>query len=377
MVLGLSSGLLRNGHEVVVYGSGDRDGNASEDVLRRAAEVGIETHHSPSVAMADRLRLPIGTHPVVGRLRANDERLDLVVIHGMFRPFSHALATASASGGITSIACPHDPYSPELFRRRTVLKRAYWSLLEKRYLARVAAVQVLAPSHVRYLRSLDVSTPAFVVPNGVEVAPSAEGIDLIPNDESRGSGTDTHFRLLYLGRWDVFNKGLDVLLRAMRQDRDLASSELSIAGRAAPRERRRLLRLISALGLSDRVRLEGFVDDRDAAIASADALVLPSRFDGFGQVVVEALALGTPVIVSSRAGASEFLGADQGVVVVDPDVDSMADGIRRATASADALAAAARAARASLVHEFSWDVVAGRWLDEVERLGIRNGRRSA
>jgi glycosyltransferase involved in cell wall biosynthesis len=51
---------------------------------------------------------------------------------------------------------------------------------------------------------------------------------------------------------------------------------------------------VSSLDLGDRVTLSDYTPEPWAAIRSADLLVLPSRFDGFGMMVIEALALGTP-----------------------------------------------------------------------------------
>jgi alpha-1,3-rhamnosyl/mannosyltransferase len=78
---------------------------------------------------------------------------------------------------------------------------------------------------------------------------------------------------------------------------------------------------IVAHGLADRVIRPGRVPDadRDGLIALADALVFPSEYEGFGAPVVEAMALGTPVICSDQAALAEVVG-DAGLVLPrDPD----------------------------------------------------------
>ena len=61
---------------------------------------------------------------------------------------------------------------------------------------------------------------------------------------------------------------------------------------------------IQQLGLTDRVHYHGPSDDVAAYMAAADLFVLPTRYEAFGLVIVEALAMGTPVITSRAAGAS-------------------------------------------------------------------------
>jgi glycosyltransferase involved in cell wall biosynthesis len=73
---------------------------------------------------------------------------------------------------------------------------------------------------------------------------------------------------------------------------------------------------IERLGLGHRVVRGGRVDDddRDGLISLADALVFPSEYEGFGAPVVEAMALGTPVICSDQAALAEVVG-DAGLVL--------------------------------------------------------------
>lgn len=70
-------------------------------------------------------------------------------------------------------------------------------------------------------------------------------------------------------------------------------------------------------GLEDRVKLLGVVSNRETMkhMARASALILPSRYDGWGAVVNEALLQGTPVIVSSSAGAASLVTRSRGAVV--------------------------------------------------------------
>jgi glycosyltransferase involved in cell wall biosynthesis len=375
-MLGLSAGLVRLGHHVVVYGDRPRRSPAEwEPVLNRAAAAGIEVPDShPGNAPSPREK----RRQVLAALASDRDRLDALVIHSVFGTSHPAVGRAARQGGITLLACPHDPYTPELFRERRVLKTVYWYLREAPFLRRMRAIHVLAPSHTQYLRDRRIGVPVFAIPDGldeVQIEPFDDPIAEGPDPDAVAPGIDSELRLFYFGRWDVYNKGLDILLEAIAAEGSVPSSvTLQIAGNGSHRDRRRLERLIASHGLEARASVVGFLPDVRSAVRSADFVILPSRFDGFAQSVTEALALGTPVIVSNRAGSSEYFGREDGALVTEPDVASLVRTLRVAIGSRRALREAASAGRARLAREFNWDEVARRWIEEAQRVGALPAR---
>lgn len=87
---------------------------------------------------------------------------------------------------------------------------------------------------------------------------------------------------------------------------------------------------VKSFGLTDRVIFTDFVPDEDvpALMAGARAFVLPSFWEGFGIPVVEAMAVGTPVVVSDVGSLPEIVG-DAGVIVNPYDLNSMAEGLQK------------------------------------------------
>jgi glycosyltransferase involved in cell wall biosynthesis len=120
--------------------------------------------------------------------------------------------------------------------------------------------------------------------------------------------------LLFVGQL-IARKGGDLLISALADLTDLAW-RLTIIGDGP--ERRRLESLARQLGLASRVEFAG-AQSNAAALAwmrRSDCLVLPSRFDGWGAVVNEALLAGTNVIVSDRCGSAALVDAMGGGSVV-------------------------------------------------------------
>lgn len=123
-------------------------------------------------------------------------------------------------------------------------------------------------------------------------------------------------------------------------------------------------RSIAELGLSGRVVRPGRVPetDRDALLVMADALVFPSVYEGFGAPLIEAMALGTPVICGDHPAVREVVG-DAGLVLPADDPEAWGSALVEVRRSRRELAAAglARVAR------FGLDVSATALIDAYER----------
>ena len=112
-------------------------------------------------------------------------------------------------------------------------------------------------------------------------------------------------------------KGLPVLLDALARIRD-PGLRLWIAGRDDPRPWRRIA---SGLGIEDRIRFLGTRDDLETVYGAVDGMVLPTRYDAFANVTLEAAASGLAIITTRSNGAAEWL--EGGVTLLesanDPD----------------------------------------------------------
>lgn len=184
-----------------------------------------------------------------------------------------------------------------------------------------------------------------VIPNGVDL----ERFRPLADDDERGSraralrrelGAHAAPVWLLLGHGE-HRKGVDTALRALARAK-ASDSWLWLAGRHGER---RTARLAAELGIGERVRILGTVHDPALLYAAADALLLPTRYDAFANVCLEAAACGLPVLTSGANGAAAWLGA-AGLCVDDPEnVDGFAVALD-ALADPEHRAALGRAARA-------------------------------
>jgi glycosyltransferase involved in cell wall biosynthesis len=125
------------------------------------------------------------------------------------------------------------------------------------------------------------------------------------------------------------------------------------------------------LGVGDKVLFTGFIpdDDRDRLYKVASCAVFPSLYEPFGIVALEAMAAGTPVVVSEIGGLREVVQHGETGVTVHPDnVESLAWGINHTLARRDWALQRARKARQMVLREYSWDRVGARTAEVYQRI---------
>ncbi len=165
--------------------------------------------------------------------------------------------------------------------------------------------------------------------------------------------------VLFVGTMER-RKGIDLLARAMSLvQRERPDLTLVVAGEPDPK---------SIEGVSVTVRVMGYVDDvKLAALYRACTLfAFPSRYEGFGLPILEAMSYGAPV-VTSRASSLSEAGGDAAHYVPPEDAQALADGIRRVsgdTAYANELRARGLARAATL----TWEKTAAATLDVFESI---------
>jgi glycosyltransferase involved in cell wall biosynthesis len=145
-------------------------------------------------------------------------------------------------------------------------------------------------------------------------------------------------------------KGFDVLLRAAAAGFD---SDVVIAGEGPLRPA--LESLIAELGLSSRVRLLGFRSDTISLYQALDVFVLSSRREGLPNVVLEAMAMGVPVVATRVGGLLELVEPGRNGLLVEPDsVADLARAVERLLADSAQRSHLATEARRTIESRFSF-----------------------
>ncbi|PYN87664.1 MAG: hypothetical protein DMD87_13335 [Candidatus Rokuibacteriota bacterium] len=218
--------------------------------------------------------------------------------------------------------------------------------LERRVFARTPRVVAIAEVGRREIAALYGVAPSrlSVVYNGVDLE------RFHPRNRARARGPARSeagipsgaFTALFVGS-GFARKGLATAIEGFAAFAD-RQSRLVVLGKGDPSEYRALA---SRLAVGERVVWLGARDDPERWYAAADIVVLPSRYEPFGNVHLEALAAGLPVVASARAGGAEVIADGiNGSIVKPTDARALAGALDRfrERPSADVTEAARRSA---------------------------------
>ncbi|MCW4028380.1 MAG: glycosyltransferase family 4 protein [Candidatus Bathyarchaeota archaeon] len=182
-------------------------------------------------------------------------------------------------------------------------------------------------SHVKYAFGLP-NDKLVMVPNGV----NTQGYDNITEDcqQFRSKFALPEEKVvLFVGRL-VYEKGIHVLINAVPKILSKVNAKFIIVGSGYMKEQ--LLNIVRSMGLEHKVMFQGFMDEATLLRLQkcADVSVVPSLFEPFGIVALEAMAAKSPVVASDTGGLSEIIQHDvTGVKVFPNNPDSLAWGITK------------------------------------------------
>ena len=316
----LCAALVQQGHRVHVYTT-NVDGRGISDVpIAQPVDMdGVQVSYFGVPA----LRRLYWSPTLARRLKESIHDFDIVHLHSVFLWPTWAAARAAYAARVPYVVSPRGQLVRELIRRKSRwLKTAWIALIERRTLARAAALHVTADLEGQDVTALKLNLSKMVcIPNGVSWPAQHEGFELKRFPLIRSPYA------LYLGRIN-WKKGLDRLVRAWQWVPDLT---LIIAGNDDEGYRKDLEALVLELGVADRVRFVGPVSDANkwAVYEHAEMFVLPSYSENFGNVVAEAMAMGCPVVVTPEVGLARFVAEARAGIIADGEPMSLAGVIRK------------------------------------------------
>lgn len=356
-VHGLCKSLVRLGHRVRVLTT-DIDGPHRLEVPTERPLMldGVALRYLPVRWPRRVTRAPAMNRELMGLL----PEVDLVHLHAVWQWPTWVGGRMAERAGVPYVLSPRGMLVRDLIERKSRLaKKAWLALIERRTLARAAAIHCTSELEAAEIRALGLDlAPIVVIPNGVDLPdtdPDPAIAELLWAGRPRGG------RLLYLGRisWE---KGIDRLIGALPM---VPGAVLVVAGNDETGATERLVRLASQLHVRDRVRFLGRVegDRKWALIAGADLLALPSLSENWGMVVTEALGMGVAVVVTERVGAAELVREHGLGLVVHGSPQSLARAINELLGDPMRRRSMGARGRRIVSERFSHDVVAQKMSD--------------
>lgn len=302
-------------------------------------------------------------------LQKHVHEYDVIHCHGLWH--FGTLAPFMLDRTVAKVITIHGVLDRWVYAHHNWKKELMNTLAQKAYLRRADLVQINnADEQEDIVRYLGQPHPnVVIIPNGVKTSDFAV---LPPKGKFRQKfnlPADKKL-VLFMSRLNA-KKGLDLLLPGFRDYvQEHPDTVLALAGsddgyEATTRQ------FISQYKLEESIRLVGMLtgDDKKAALADADLFTLPSYSEGFSMAVLEAMAAGTPTLVSDRVGFSDAIGQNEAAGILSSLTPEAVKAGLEALLSNDRLRSQiAQNATSMVKKQYDIDVVAKQLLDEYEKI---------
>ncbi len=255
---------------------------------------------------------------------------DIIHCHGLWH--FGVLAPFFLDQQVAKVVTIHGVLDRWVYAHNRWKKRIIDMLAQKTFLRRADLIHLYNPDErddlLRYLGYGHPNT--VIIPNGIRLGDFA---NLPPKGQFRQAfGLPAHHKMvLFMSRLNA-KKGLDLLLPAFRDYVCKHPDTVLVLAGGDDGYADTARQFIGQNNLSDSIRMVGLLtgDTKKAALADADLFALPSYSEGFSMAVLEAMAAGTPVLVSDRVGFGDTIRQHEaGGVVDDLTVESVRAGLER------------------------------------------------
>jgi glycosyltransferase involved in cell wall biosynthesis len=350
-VHGLCKALAARGHDVHVFTTSVDGGTDSAVVHDQPVDVeGVKVWYFKSPS----LRRIYWSPKLGAALDGQVAHFDVVHTHAVYLWPLWAAARAARRANVPYVVSPRGMLERDLVAQRSPLLKALWlAAIERRNLEHAAAIHVTSEREESEAAAFGFQFRRVCeVPNGVEHDRDGEGTIAPAVAEAVGGKP----YVLFLGRVN-WKKGIDRLLSALAR---LPDARLVIAGNDDDNYRPVLDRQAQRLGLTDRVTYLGAVNppEKAALFAAAQVMVVPSYSENFGNVAVEAIAAGVPVVCTPEVGVAPAIAAAGAGLVADGTSEPLATAIQSLLTDAPRRKAMGEAGRLLARERFAWPVVA-------------------
>lgn len=233
-------------------------------------------------------------------LKKNPDQIEIFHLHSVFNLYNYHISKVLRKNGFPQVLTPHGGYSPQLLQRKFLLKKLFFWLFEKEVIRNAHGMILVQEKELDDVRNVGFLGKVKVIPNPLPLD-SLHHLARVPVNSKQ-----MHY-LLYLGRFDMEHKGLDLLLRTFKILSQYRSDiHLFLYGDG--KDRKDLEDLVETLDIP-RVKINAPVYGQEKLKVIDECLlyIQPSRWEVFGMSIIEAMVMGRPVVVSEGCYLAETL----------------------------------------------------------------------
>jgi glycosyltransferase involved in cell wall biosynthesis len=240
------------------------------------------------------------------------------------------------------------------------------------YVRHAAAIHALTRSEAKQISSLFRTQKIITVANGVEDS-LLEASKRLSAADLGGFRREGDLMLGFVGRVDVYHKGLDLLLKAMAalkfSARELRYRLFAIGPFETKKDEQFLYSTVESLELKDNVKFLGpkYGEEKLRYFLACDVFVHTSRFEGMPMAVLEAMALGRPCLVTHGTNVADVVRQGGGWEC-EPTPESIATSLRAIYGKRDSLKVLGQQSHQLVRTQFTWRKVAEQMSEEYAKI---------
>lgn len=284
------------------------------------------------------------------------KQFDIVIFHGLYIRDYLKIGSVLDSLSKPYVIVPHGSMTTMSQKKKKIKKYLANILFFNKFVNHAAAIQYLSKGEADATAFF--CKKSFIGTNGISIPPVV-----------KTSYSNSVKQISFVGRLDVFHKGLDYLLEAVSQNRNSLLEKdvhISIYGNDIKGRGDQVRKLIARLRVGDIVSLhkEIFGEEKRKVLLSTDIFVLTSRFEGMPMGVLEALSYGIPCLVTEGTNLKGYIDEYNAGWTCSNNTQSVSDMLRLALIEKDKLCEKSYNARRLIMEVFSWPVVSNETINQ-------------
>ncbi|MCC5877860.1 MAG: glycosyltransferase [Candidatus Sumerlaeia bacterium] len=282
----------------------------------------------------------------------------IIHIHGVWEDLQYRAMKAARRFRIPYVVRPCGMLDPWSLSQGSIKKKVYFLLRLQGNLRYASALHATSMVEARGIGSLLSVRQILVEPNGLELSDFSGPVQPLESPPT----------IVYLGRLHEKKKP-EFLIESFARLPG-SNTRLIIAGDGVATYRTKLVQLVADLGLEERVEFPGHVSGREKLqiLQGASLFVLPSQQENFGVSVIEALACGTPVLLSDQVALAEEVTREGVGLALPLDSPDWCRVLEEKSIRGNWPADISERCRNFVAKRYSWGEIAGRWATHYERL---------
>ena len=275
---------------------------------------------------------------------------DIVIFHEVYKVEFLKIANKLLKNNIPYIILPHGSLTREVQRKRWIKKAIGNLLLFNKFIKNARAIQCLSRNE---MERIDFTVKKFV---------STAGIDM-PQKTMEIIDRET-INISYIGRFDIYTKGLDRMVEAVAINADLlreSKCKINMYGPKILGQKEELQKLINSRNLKDIMIVHGEVKGREkeTILLETDVFFQTSRTEALTLGLLEAMSYGIPCVITRGTTQGELVEKYDAGWVAENSVQSVADKLRQSIEERALWQKKSEAAKKSIEENYDWSVVVG------------------